>query len=111
LSHFRFDSDDHSLETLWEVGSQEKELWECGKLSKSISTAHNPAPKRNQDWSENGFNTKFMKKNEYKTRKPNTLQLKSPRTTAVNQTRNNSRDEHTDRKKAHEGSAEHVVEK
>jgi len=43
LSHFKFNDDDHWIETLRAVGRQEEELLECGKLSKYISSAHNPA--------------------------------------------------------------------
>jgi len=72
LSHFKFNDDDHWIETLREVGRQEEELLEHGKLSQSISTPHNPAPKRKREGSEKGFNTKFQKKNDNKPRKDNT---------------------------------------
>ena len=111
LSHFKFNDDDHWIETLREVGRQEEELLERGKLSKSISTPHNPAPKRKRDGSEKGFNTKFKKKNDNKRRKENTWRWKSRRAATVKQTGKNSKDEHTDWKKAQEGIAEKVVEK
>jgi len=111
LSHFNFNNDDHWIETLREVGRQEEELLERGKLSKSISTPHNPAPKRKREGSEKGFNTKFEKKKDHKPRKDNTSRWKSPWTTTVKRNSNNSKDEHTDWKKAHEGIAEEVVEK
>jgi len=71
LSDFKCTDDDHSIETLPEVGRQEEEHLERGKLSKSISTPHNPAPKRKREVSEQGFNTKFKKKNHNKPRKDN----------------------------------------
>ena len=111
LSHFKFKDDNHWIETLREVGRQEEELLERGKLSKSISTPHNPAPKRKREGSEKGFNTKFEKKKDDKRRKDNTSRWKSPRTTTAKRNGNNSKDEHTDWKKAHEGIAEEVVEK
>jgi len=111
LSHFKFNDDDHWIETVREVGRQEEELLERGKLSKSISTPHNPTPKRKREGSEKGLNTKFEKKNENKPRKENTSRWKSPRTTTVKRAGNNSKDERTDWKKAHEGIAEDVVEK
>jgi len=111
LSHFKFNDDDHCIETLREVGRQEEELLKRAKLSKSISTLHNPAPKRKREESEKGFNTKFKKKKENKPRKDNTSQWKSPQTTTAKRNGNNSKDEHTDWKKAHEGIAEEVVEK
>jgi len=61
LSHLKFNHDDQWIETLQEVGRQEEELLKRRKLSKSISTSHNPAPKRKRDGSEIGFNTKFQK--------------------------------------------------
>jgi len=109
LSYFKFNDDNHWIETLWEVGRQEEELLERGKLSKSISTAHNPAPKRKRDGSEKGFNTKFEKKND-KPGKDNTSRWKSPQTTTPKRTGNNSKNEYTDWKKAHEGIAEDVVD-
>jgi len=96
---------------LREVGRQEEELLERGKQSKSLSTPHNPAPKRKREGSEKGFNTKFEKKKDDKPRKDNTSRWKSPRTTTAKRNGNNSKDEHTDWKKAHEGIAEEVVEK
>ena len=99
LSHFKFNDDDHWVETLQEVGRQEKELLERGKLSKSISTPHNPAPKRKREGSEKGFNTKFEKKKDNKPQKDNTSRWKSPRTTTAKRNCNNSNDEHTDWKK------------
>jgi len=110
LSHFGFNDDDHWIETLREVRRQE-ELLERGKLSKSIATPHNPAPKRKREGSEKGFNTKFEKMNENKPRKENTSRWKSPWTTTAKRAGNNSKDEHTNWKKAHEGIAEDVVEK
>jgi len=111
LSHFKFNDDDHWIETLWEVGRQEEELLERGKLWKSISTPHNPAPKCKREGSEKGFNTKFEKKKDNKPQKDNTSRWKSPRTTTAKQNGNNSKDKHTDRKTAYEGIAEEVVEK
>jgi len=111
LSQFKFNDDDHWIETVQEVGRQEKEVLERGKLAKSISTPGNPASKRKREGSEKGFNTKFEKKNENKPRKENTSRWKSPRTTTAKRTGNNSKDEHTDWKKAHEGITEDVVEK
>ena len=90
-----FNDNDHWLETLRQVGRQE-ELLVGGKLSKSISNPHNPPPKCKREGSENGFNTKFEKKNENKPRKENTSQWKSPWTTPAKRTGNNSNDEHTD---------------
>jgi len=52
LSHFKFNDDDHWIETLRDVGRQEEEHLERGKLSKSISIPHNPAPKRKRAGSE-----------------------------------------------------------
>jgi len=112
LSHFKFNDDDHWIETMREVGRQEEELLERGKLSKSISTPHNPALKRKREGLEKGFNTKFEKKNDNKPRKDNTSRWKSPRTTTTaKRNGNNSKDEHTDWKKAHEGIAEEMGEK
>ena len=111
LSHFKFNDDDHRIETLRQVGRQEEELLERGKLSKSISTPHNPAPKRKREGSEKGFNMKFEKKKDNKPRKDNTSRWKYPQTTTAKRSGNNSNDEHTNSKKAHEGIAEVVVEK
>jgi len=110
LSHFKFNNDDHWIETLQKVGRQEEELLKRGKLSKSISIPHNPAPKHKREGSEKGFNTKFEKKNN-KPRNDNTSRWKSPQSTTAKQTGNNSKDEHTDWKKAPEGIAEEVVAK
>jgi len=96
---------------LREVGRQEEELLERGKLLKSISTPHNPAPKRKREGSEKGFKTKFKKKNDNKPLKDNTSRWKSPQTTTAKRNGNNFKDEHTDWKKAHEGIAKDVVEK
>jgi len=71
LSHLQCSDDDHCIKTLREVGRQEEELLERGKLLKSISTPHNLAPKRKGEASEQGFNTKFKKKNDNKPRKDN----------------------------------------
>jgi len=109
LSHYKFNVDDHWIETLWEVGRQEEELLQREKLSKSISTPHNPAPKGKREGSEKRFNTKFEKDN--KPRKDNTSRWKSPQTTTVKRNGNNSKDEHANWKKAHEGIAEEMVEK
>jgi len=49
---------------LREVGRQEEALLERGKLSKFVSTMHNPAPKRKREGSEKGFNMKFEKRND-----------------------------------------------
>jgi len=110
LSHFKFNDDDHWIETLWEVGRQEDELLERGKLSKSILTPDNPTPKRKREGCETGFNTKFEKKND-KPGKDNTSRWKSPPTTTAKGTGHHSKDQHTDWKTAHEGIAEDVVEK
>jgi len=110
LSHFKFNDYDHWIETVQEVGRQEEELLERGILSKSISTPHNPASKGKGEGSENGFTTKFKKKND-KPRKDNTSGWKSRQTTTAKRMGNNSKDKHTDWKKAQEGIATDVVEK
>jgi len=96
---------------LREVGRQEEEPLERGKLSKSISTPHNPTPKCKWEGSEKGFNTKFEKRKDNKSRKDNTSRWKYAQTTTAKRNGNNSKDEHTDWKKAHEGIAEQVVDK
>jgi len=57
LSLFKFNDDNHWIETLREVSRQEEELLEGGKLLKSVSTPDNCAPKRKREGSEKGFNT------------------------------------------------------
>jgi len=111
LSHFKFNDDNYWIETLREVGRQGEEHLEHRKLSKSISTSHNPAPKRKREGSEKGFNTKFEKMNDNKSRKDNTSGWKSRRTTTTKRTGHNSKDEPTDWKKADEGIAKNMVEK
>jgi len=111
FSHFKFNDDDHWIETLREVRRQEEELLERGKRSKSISTPHNPALKRKREGSQKGFNTKFEKKKDNKPGKDNTSRWKSPLTTTAKRNGYNSNNEYTDWKKAHEGIAEEVVEK
>jgi len=71
LSHFKFNDDDPGIAILQEMGRQE-DLLEDRKLLKSISTSDNPAPTRKREGSEQGFNTKFQKKNENKAQKENT---------------------------------------
>lgn len=96
LSNFKFNNDDQWLETVQEVGRPEEKLPEQGKLSKSILTPHNPAPKRKPDVSEKGINRKFENKNGNKQGKENTARWKStPRTTAK-WDGNNSKDKYTD---------------
>jgi len=84
LFHFKFNDDDHWVDTLQEVGRQEEELLERGKLSKSLSTPHSPTLKRKRHGSETGFTTKFEKnlKND-KPRKDNISRWKSRQTTSA----------------------------
>jgi len=61
LSHFSFATDEEWMEILRKVGSQEEELLERGKLTKSRLTLHAPPPKRKREEPDKGFNTKYAK--------------------------------------------------
>jgi hypothetical protein len=112
LSYFKFANDDEWMETLREAGRQEEELLERRRLLKP-STPHTPLPKRKRDGNEKGFNTKFERKGDVytdKQRKEYASRWKAVRSTPA-KTGINSKNEHTDWKKAHDGVPEDLVSK
>ena len=117
LSHFKFANDEEWMETLHDVGRQEEELLERRKLSRAITTLQTTMVKRKRHNTIKGFNTKFEKKGPDgytdKQRKDFTSCWKALWTTP-NQTTNSkdySKDEHTDWKEAHKRIPDDAVAK
>ena len=98
------------MEILRRVGRQEEELTERGKLTKSLTTPHAPPPKRKREEPEKGFNTKNESRGPANKPRKGDSRWKSPRTSSA-KIKNESKNEHTDWKKAHEGIKDEVVEK
>jgi len=70
-----------------------------------------PFSKAQTQWVKKRIHTKFKKKNKNKLRKENTSRWKFPWTTTVKRAGNNSKNKHSDWKKAHERIAKVVLEK
>jgi len=61
LSPFSFATNEESMERLRNVGRQEEELLERGKLTKSLMTPHALPPKRKSEEPDKGFYSKYEK--------------------------------------------------
>ena len=99
-----------------DVGRQEEELLERRKLSRAITTPQTTTVKRKRDNTTKELNTKFEKKGPDgytdKQQKDFTSRWKAVRTTP-NQTnsKDNSKDEHTDWKEAYKGIPDDALAK
>jgi len=100
------------MEILRKLGRQEEELLERGKLRKSLTTMHTPPPKRKQEEPDRGYYTKYEKMGLDNKAGKGPSRWKGPRNnTAKNKHNTVVKEEHTDRKKAHDGMMDDVVEK
>jgi len=79
LSHFSFATDEEWMEILRQVGRQEEELLERGKLTKSLTTPHARPPKRKREESDKGFNTKYEKRGSENRAGKGSSRWKAPR--------------------------------
>ena len=117
LSHFKFANDEEWMEILRDVGRQEHELLEWRKLSRAITTPQTTMVKRKRDDTTKVFNTKFEKKGPHgytdKQRKDFTSHWKALRKTPNQRTnsKDNSKDKHTDWKEAHKWIPDDAVAK
>jgi hypothetical protein len=110
LSYYKFANDEEWMETLREVGRQEEELLERKRLSKPLTTT--PLPKRRREGNEKESNPRFEKKDYFtnKRRKGQDSKWKNTRSGPA-KPGNDSKDEHTDWKSAHDGIPQDVVDK
>ena len=116
-SHFKFANDGEWTETVRDVGRQEEELLERRKLSREITTPQTTTVKQKRDDTTKGSTTKFEKKRPDgytdKQRKDFTSRWNAVRT-APNKatiTKDNSKNEHTDWKKAQKEIPDDAVAK